>query len=82
MKGYDYEEVTKHTNKVIYSKPFRAQVNAGNVYLPKGAAWVPGLIQRLAAFPGTEPDDEIDALATSFNALVEADLSESVECTW
>lgn len=82
MKGLAYEEKTKHTNKVIYSKPFRAQVNAGNVWLPKGASWTQGLIARLAAFPGKEPDDEIDALSTAFNALIEADLNEAVEGTW
>jgi predicted phage terminase large subunit-like protein len=82
MRGLDYEEVTKHVNKVMYSKPFRSQVNAGNVYLPKGEPWVADFISELRDFPAGSHDDQVDAASTAFNALILADLAESVECTW
>ncbi len=70
LKGYDYEEVLAGSNKVVKSKPFRAQVNAGNVYLPKGASWIRAYVAELRDFPNGKHDDQVDGSAIAFNALV------------
>lgn len=82
LVGFDYAEVPKNVNKVIYSKPFRAQVNAGNVYLPRGASWVPGYVNELRDFPTVKHDDQVDASATSFNAVLLEDPKPQLDCTW
>lgn len=82
LAGFDYEEVLIGQNKVQFSKPFRAQVNAGNVYLPKGEAWVRDYIKELLEFPSSKHDDQVDASATAFNAVLLAPVEEVSECTW
>lgn len=82
LKGFDYAEVPKNTNKVIYSKPFRAQVNAGNVYLLRGASWVAGYVRELRDFPVSKHDDLVDGSATAFNAVLLEEPPQAVECTW
>jgi predicted phage terminase large subunit-like protein len=70
LAGYDYEEVLPGSNKVVKSKPFRAQVNAGNVHLPKDAAWTRAYVAELRDFPNGKHDDQVDGSAVAFNALV------------
>jgi predicted phage terminase large subunit-like protein len=82
LKGFDYAEVPKNVNKVIYSKPFRAQVNGGNVYLPRGASWVPKYINELRDFPTVKHDDQVDASATAFNAVLLEEAKPQVDCSW
>lgn len=83
LVGYDYEEVLPGTNKRQFSKAFRAQVNAGNVYLPKGSAWVNGFVRELNDFPNGKHDDQVDAVATAFNSVLLEDFEEeSGEYTW
>lgn len=82
LKGYDYAAVPKNVNKVIYSKPFRAQVNAGNVYLPRGAKWVPGYVNELRDFPTVKHDDRVDASSTAFNAVLMEVPKPLVDCTF
>lgn len=82
LKGYDYEEVPKNVNKVIYSKPYRAQVNAGNVYLPRGASWVQKYIAELRDFPTVKHDDQVDGSATAFNAVLLEVPKPKVDCAW
>lgn len=82
LKGFDYAEVPKNVNKVIYSKPFRAQVNAGNVYLPRGASWVPQYVNELRDFPAGKNDDQVDGSATAFNTVLLEEPKQQVDCTW
>lgn len=82
LKGYDYAEVPKNVNKVIYSKPFRSQVNAGNVYLPRGAKWVPSYMNELRDFPTVKHDDQVDGSSTAFNAVLLEVPKPQVDCTW
>lgn len=82
LKGFDYAEVPKNVNKVIYSKPYRAQVNGGNVYLPRGASWVPAYMNELRDFPTVKHDDQVDASATAFNAVLLEEAKPQVDCTW
>lgn len=82
LKGFDYAAVPKNVNKVIYSKPYRAQVNAGNVYLPRGASWVPEYVNELRDFPTVKHDDRVDASSTAFNAVLMETPKPKVDCSW
>lgn len=84
LKGYDYEEVLAGTNKRVKSKPFRAQVNAGNVYLPKDAPWVRGYVAEMRDFPNGKHDDRVDASAIAFNAVLLMDVENALDgkVTW
>lgn len=76
LRGYDYAEVLIGTNKVQFSKSFRAQVNAGNVYLPTNASWVKAFVRELEEFPAGKHDDQVDAIATAYNSLATAEVEE------
>lgn len=83
LRLFNYEEVLPGTNKRQFSKAFRAQVNAGNVYLPKSAAWVGPFVRELNDFPQGKHDDQVDAVATAFNSVLLEDFEEeNGEYTW
>lgn len=42
---------------------------AGNVYLPDGAAWLPVYIQEMKNFPYSRHDDQVDATSQAINWL-------------
>jgi predicted phage terminase large subunit-like protein len=44
-----------------------ADLEAGNVYLPEGADWVPDLINQIDSFPNGRNDDMVDALTQLIN---------------
>ena len=71
LAGYDYAGVPVTGSKITRSKPFRAQCEAGNVYLLR-APWNAAYIQELCGFPTAKHDDRVDATSCSFNALTEA----------
>lgn len=56
-------------SKTSRADPVAAQVSAGTVSVPAGAQWLPSLIAELEAFPLGAHDDQVDALASAFNAL-------------
>lgn len=56
-------------SKARRAEPFAAQLEAGNVYLVRGA-WNAAYIEELCAFgPGGSYADQVDATATAFNKL-------------
>lgn len=71
LKAYDYAGVTIGTNKIIRSKPFRGQVEAGNVYLIRGT-WNDKYLDEFASFTGRgdKHDDLVDGTSCAYNALV------------
>jgi predicted phage terminase large subunit-like protein len=69
LKGHDYAGVVVSGSKVTRSKPFRAQVEAGNVYLVRGE-WNAEYTTELCAFPTGKHDDYVDASGTAFNAVL------------
>jgi predicted phage terminase large subunit-like protein len=69
LKGFDYAGVVVSGSKVTRSKPFRSQVEAGNVYLLRGA-WNAEYTTELCAFPTGKNDDYVDASGTAFNAVL------------
>jgi predicted phage terminase large subunit-like protein len=82
LKGWDYLGVPTSGSKVTRAKPFRAQVQAGNVYLVK-AAWNEKYITELCGFPTAKHDDQVDASSCAFNAvLLEPKPASMREAVW
>ncbi len=69
MAGYDYAGVVISGDKVTRSKPFRAQVEGGNVALVRGE-WNEAYIRQLCDFPTGSHDDMVDASSCAFNAVL------------
>jgi predicted phage terminase large subunit-like protein len=75
LVGYDYKGVPVSGDKITRAKPFRAQCEAGNVYLVRtGDAardeWIEPYIQELCAFPTGKNDDQVDGSSCAFNAVL------------
>jgi predicted phage terminase large subunit-like protein len=73
--GYDYTEHRVGHDKVTEARPFRAQVEAGNVYLVRTGdavkdAWIEPYLQELADFPTGKHDDQVDASSAAFNEVL------------
>lgn len=43
---------------------------AGNIHLPRAAAWIKDYVSELTAFPGSENDDQVDATTQAVNYLM------------
>jgi len=69
LVGYDYAGVSISGSKVTRSKPFRAQCEAGNVWLLRGA-WNAKYVEELSGFPTAKHDDQVDASSCAFNAVL------------
>lgn len=69
LAGKDYSGVPISGSKVTRSKPFRAQCEAGNVYLLRGA-WNSEYIKELCGFPTADHDDQVDGSSCAFNAVL------------
>lgn len=69
FRGWDYAEVPVSGSKRVRAKPFRAQCEAGNVYVVR-AAWNEPFLQVLCAFPGGKTDDDVDGATCAFNAVL------------
>ena len=72
LVGYDYREVIVSTSKqarVLGAGGFRAQCEAGNVKLVRGA-WNSAYLAELCVFPAGAHDDQVDASSCAFNELV------------
>jgi predicted phage terminase large subunit-like protein len=69
LAGRDYAGVQITGSKITRSKPFRAQCEAGNVRLVRGA-WNYEYIKELADFPTGTHDDQVDGSSCAFNAVL------------
>lgn len=67
--GHDYKGIPISGDKVTRAKPFRAQAEAGNVYLLRGE-WNHEYLSELTTFPTGKHDDRVDASSCAFNCLV------------
>jgi predicted phage terminase large subunit-like protein len=84
LKGHDYSGVTVTGDTVTRAKPFRSQVEAGNVYLLRGE-WNEAYLSELSFFPVGDHDDQVDASSCAFNALVAEPVAGGVlarKATW
>lgn len=71
LAGYRVRTVRETGSKTTRAAPFAAQVNAGMVVLQR-SHWTQNFLEELAAFPAASHDDQVDAAAGAFMALVEA----------
>jgi len=70
LRGFDYGEMPiAGKSKVMRSKPFRAQAEAGNIYLLR-APWNKVYIDELTSFPTGKHDDQVDGSSGAFNAVL------------
>jgi predicted phage terminase large subunit-like protein len=69
LAGYRVRTVRVTGPKEIRAEPFAAQVEAGNVWIVSGGAWVPAFIEECRTFPNGTHDDQIDAASDAFTAL-------------
>lgn len=69
LKGKNYAGVPISGSKITRSKPFRAQCEAGNVYLLRGP-WNAAYIAELCSFPTGKHDDQVDGSSCAFNAVL------------
>lgn len=81
LKGFDYEEVQLGQNKAVRAKPLRAQAQAGNLYLLRGA-WNEAFIKELSEFPTGKHDDQVDAASCAFNCVLLEEPPRKVSITW
>jgi predicted phage terminase large subunit-like protein len=81
LVGYDYQGVGVGTSKILRSKPFRAQAEAGNIYLLR-ASWNEEYIKELCDFPVGKHDDQVDASSCSFNAVLLEPRKRKVSPSW
>lgn len=81
LVGYDYAGVPVSGSKIVKAKPFRAQCEAGNVFLVR-APWNEAYIQELCAFPTGKHDDQVDASAVAFNAVLTEPAPRKHRLTW
>lgn len=81
LAGYDYNFVQLGQNKMVRAKPFRAQCEAGNVFLLRGE-WNEAFISELCAFPTGKHDDVVDASSCAFNSLLLEPIPAPTDCTW
>lgn len=73
--GYDHKGVLVSRSKIIRAKPFRAQCEAGNVYIlrtgdPVRDAWIEPYLSELSSFPTGTNDDQVDGSSCAFNQLL------------
>lgn len=69
MVGYDYGPSPTTGDKITRARPYRAQCEAGNVYL-KRAPWNAAFVAEHEVFPNGRNDDQVDAASTAFNEVV------------
>jgi predicted phage terminase large subunit-like protein len=81
LVGYDYTFTALGMNKALRAKPFRAQVEGGNVYLVRGP-WNEAYLQEMADFPTGKHDDQVDASSCAFNAVLLEPLPRKQRATW
>lgn len=84
LYGYDYASMPENRasgDKVSRANPFRAQCEAGNVRVVRGS-WNEAYLSVLTSFPVGKYDDDVDATANAFNALVQTPVPREVSLTW
>ena len=68
LARFDYAGVQISGDKVTRARPFRAQCEAGNVCLLRGA-WNEAYLRELEHFPVGENDDQADGSSCAYNEL-------------
>ncbi|PWV90246.1 putative phage terminase large subunit-like protein [Paenibacillus cellulosilyticus] len=61
--------VNPEGGKIARASAVAPEIEAGNVFLPEGAAWVSDFVEECAAFPRGAHDDQVDAMTQAINRL-------------
>jgi predicted phage terminase large subunit-like protein len=69
LAGHVVHSSPETGDKVVRARPLASQVNVGNVMLLRGA-WNQDFIDELQLFPNGRFDDQVDAAARGFQALL------------
>lgn len=67
LMGYSCTIHLPTGDKAQRADPFAVQADIGNVYLPKGAPWIPEYTEELRYFPEGKFSDQTDATSGAFN---------------
>lgn len=70
LAGYNVSAEPQTGDKQTRAAPFASQCEMGNVRMLR-AAWNEGFLNELCNFPNGRHDDQVDAAATAFNALLQ-----------
>lgn len=72
--GIALEAEAATADKFVRAQPAAEAWNAGRILLPSEAPWLDDFLVEVAGFTGSgqETDDQVDALAAGYDALVEA----------
>ena len=62
--------VNPEGGKVARANAVSGVIEAGNVYLPKYAAFTADVVEECAAFPNGAHDDQVDAMTQALNRLI------------
>lgn len=68
LAGHAVESSPETGAKDVRAGPVIAQANVGNLAVVR-ASWNPAFLDELAAFPGGQKDDQVDALSRAFAML-------------
>lgn len=87
-----YQLMSKRVPGLIGFKPEKSKVaramgiipivEAGNVFLPKSAAWMDSFMNEMNLFPGSKNDDIVDALTMAINYMAQRTMPMMTEVTW
>lgn len=69
LAGHIVHSSPETGEKPVRARPFASQVNAGNVLMLRGP-WNTAFREELRVFPNGKHDDQVDAAARAFNAMV------------
>lgn len=69
LAGWDVQMIHLGNDKAERAKPFRAQCEAGNVYLVRGP-WNEAFIEELCGFPTAAHDDQVDGASCAYNTVL------------
>ena len=81
LVGYDYKGVVISGSKATRIKPFRAQCEAGNVWLLRGP-WNEEYITQLCGFPNAKNDDDVDSTSCAFNSVLLEPRKRRMRAVW
>jgi predicted phage terminase large subunit-like protein len=69
LAGYPVSTSPESGDKMTRAEPLAAQINVGNVLMLRGP-WMDELVNEMRMFPNGSNDDQVDALARAFAALM------------
>ncbi len=75
FSGFRIEHVPARGPKLLRAQPVAGYSESKRISILRASSWNKNLLDELEAFPGGRHDDQIDALAHSFNALMKSGLN-------